>query len=60
MNKDFDVEEVKKMGKLMISILGLKGSPVGVNFLLKDEDFPTDAEVLKKHRYCQALMKANK
>lgn len=60
MNKDFDVEEVKKMGKLMISILGLKGSPVGINFLLKDEDFPTDAEVLKKHRYCQALMKANK
>jgi len=60
MNEDFDVEEFKKMGKLMISILGLKGSPVGVNFLLKDEDFPADAEVLKKHRYCQALMKANK
>lgn len=55
-----DVKEVKKMGKLMISILSLKGSPVGVKFLLKEENSPEDAEILKKHRYCQALMKASK
>jgi uncharacterized protein (DUF169 family) len=60
MTEVLDFKEVKKMGKLMISILGLKGSPVGVNFLLNDEDFPEDTEILKKHRYCQALMKANK
>lgn len=60
MDENFDVDEIKKMGKLMITILSLKGSPVGVNFLSQDEEVPTDAEILKKHRYCQALMKARK
>jgi uncharacterized protein (DUF169 family) len=44
----------------MISILGLNSSPVGVRFLKKDEEQPIDAEILQKHRYCQALMKARK
>ena len=60
MTEVLDFKEVKKMGKLMISTLDLKGSPIGVKFILNDEDFPEDTEILKKHRYCQALMKANK
>ncbi|HII84677.1 MAG TPA: DUF169 domain-containing protein [Methanobacterium subterraneum] len=55
-----DVNEVKRMGKSMKSILELGGYPVGVRFIEVDDDFPKDAEVLKKHRYCQALMKARK
>lgn len=58
MEKVIDFKEVRKMGKLIISILGLSRFPVGVKFLGKDDDFPEDAEVLQKHRYCQALMKA--
>lgn len=55
-----NVEEIKKIGQDMISILDLKNSPIGVRFLKKDDELPVDAEVLKKHRYCQALMKARK
>lgn len=58
MNDDMDVNSIRKMGKLMISILGLNGFPVGVKFLGIDDSLPEAAEVLKKHRYCQALMKA--
>ncbi len=58
MKEVMDVKEVRTMGKLMISLLDLTGFPVGVKFISKDDDFPEDAEVLKKHRYCQALMKA--
>lgn len=59
MREVVDINEVRRMGKLMISLLGLKGFPVGVKFLVKDDKFPEDAELLKKHRYCQALMKAH-
>jgi uncharacterized protein (DUF169 family) len=59
MTEVLDVKEVRKIGKLMISLLDLNGFPVGVKFLVNDEDFPEDTEVLKKHRYCQALMKAH-
>jgi len=59
MNEVLDVKEVRKIGKLMISLLDLNGFPVGVKFLVNDEDFPENTEVLKKHRYCQALMKAH-
>ncbi len=38
------------------AILGLESSPVGVKFI-KDR-IPENAKVLKKHRYCQAVMKA--
>lgn len=55
-----EVIEVQKIGKEMISILDLNNSPVGVRFLQADEEKPANAEVLQKHRYCQALMKARK
>jgi uncharacterized protein (DUF169 family) len=58
MEEFMDVKEVGNMGKSMKSILDLDGFPVGVNFLVNDDDFPKNAEILKKHRYCQALMKA--
>lgn len=60
MKEVMDVNEVKNMGKTMKSILHLDKYPVGVKFLVDADDFPKDAEVLKKHRYCQALMKARK
>lgn len=42
----------------MISILGLRGSPIGVR-LLRDGDLPPEGvERLQQHRYCQALMRA--
>ena len=53
-----NIEEVRKIGQEMISILELNRSPVGVRFLEKEEDQPANAEILQKHRYCQALMKA--
>lgn len=40
----------------MISILNLSNSPVGVRFLENSEE--KNAEIVKKHRYCQTLMKA--
>ncbi|MBC7100758.1 DUF169 domain-containing protein [Methanothermobacter tenebrarum] len=40
------------------TILGLEASPVGVKFI-KDK-MPENAKVLKKHRYCQGVMKARK
>lgn len=58
MGEILDINEVGSMGKSMKSILDLDGFPVGVKFLKKDENFQKDAEILKKHRYCQALMKA--
>jgi uncharacterized protein (DUF169 family) len=58
MREDVDVNEIKKMGKHMISILSLNGFPVGVKFMGTDDALPENVEVLKKHRYCQALMKA--
>lgn len=60
MGEIMDVNEVKRMGKTMKSILHLDKYPVGVKFLEDVDDFPKDAEILKKHRYCQALMKARK
>jgi uncharacterized protein (DUF169 family) len=42
----------------MVELLDLSGSPVGVRFLGPDDELPAGAEMLKGHRYCQALMKA--
>lgn len=39
----------------MMSILDLSYSPVGVKFT---DEVPENAVILRKHRYCQALMKA--
>jgi uncharacterized protein (DUF169 family) len=58
MKEVMDVKELKNMGKTMKLILELGGYPVGVKFLADYDDFPKDAEILKKYRYCQALMKA--
>ncbi len=51
------VEMVKESGLQMRMILGLSSYPVGVKFLYTKENVP-NAEVLDKHRYCQALAKA--
>lgn len=52
------INEIQKMGQELISILDLNNFPVGVKFLEKTEEQPVNTEVLQKHRYCQALMKA--
>ncbi|KAF5075364.1 putative ArCR [anaerobic digester metagenome] len=53
-----DTDKIKAISKEMISILNLGSSPVGVRFLEDSEQKPEGAEILEKHRYCQALMKA--
>lgn len=53
-----ELEKIQDIGAGMISILGLSGSPIGVKLVPFNEGRPPDAEVLEKHRYCQALMKA--
>lgn len=51
------IEEIRKMGIRMKEIVGLSASPVGVRFLATKD--PVDgAQLLDKHRYCQALMLA--
>lgn len=52
-------EIVRNSGLQMRLILGLSSYPVGVKFLNTDEPVP-NAEILDKHRYCQALMKARR
>lgn len=59
MTNVMDGNEFRTMGKIMISLLDLNGFPVGVKFLENSDVLPKDAEVLKNHRYCQALMKAH-
>lgn len=51
--------EFRKLGEEMKNILDLKWSPVGVRLMAAEKDVP-NAEVLTKHRYCQAVMKARK
>ncbi|ABK15010.1 MAG: DUF169 domain-containing protein [Methanothrix sp.] len=51
-----DIEDLRELGSRMIAILGLSTSPVGVRFLMDGE--VEGAEVLHRHRYCQALMRA--
>jgi len=50
--------DFKMISRKMREILDLKRYPVGVKFLKKDDKFPVEAEIIKKNRYCQALMKA--
>lgn len=52
-----NTEMVKRSGLQMRLILGLSSYPVGVRFLDTKESVP-NAEVLDRHRYCQALAKA--
>jgi uncharacterized protein (DUF169 family) len=51
------INDIKRMGMRMRSILGMSSSSVGVR-LLDTNERVTNAEILEKHRYCQALMKA--
>jgi len=48
---------ISETAREMISILNLNASPVGVKFT---DEVPENAVTLKKHRYCQALMRARK
>lgn len=50
--------EIQSLGNRMISILDLKASPVGVKLLSDEGNSPQQALRLRRHRYCQALMKA--
>jgi uncharacterized protein (DUF169 family) len=52
------LNKIKQSDKAMAKILDLSASPVGVRFLGEGTGYPEGAEVLKQHRYCQALMKA--
>lgn len=56
--KQSTVETIKTMGDSMTSILGLSGSAVGVRLLTPEDEKPAEADILHRHRYCQALMKA--
>ena len=60
MVSDETVQQIKQSGKAMATILGLTIFPVGVRFLREGTDYPEGAEVLKQHRYCQALMRARR
>lgn len=51
---------IRGHGASMIRILGLVGSPMGVRLLAAEEGDPPGALVLRRHRYCQALMRARR
>ena len=55
-----DAAQVVEMGREMRSLLGLSGSPVGVALIRSGEPRPDGALELRRHRYCQAVMKARK
>ncbi|MDZ7742151.1 MAG: DUF169 domain-containing protein [Bacteroidota bacterium] len=52
------MEQIKLKAKSVKEILGLNTFPVGVRFIFNKSQMPGDAEKVKHHRYCQALMKA--
>lgn len=60
MKTSINIAQIRAIGTKMILILGLSGSPVGVRLLTAPEELPDSAETLKKHRYCQAVMKARR
>ena len=53
-------EDVRELGRKMIALLDLAGSPVGVRLLFDESKAPTGARALKHHRYCQVVMKARR
>lgn len=55
-----EVDQIREIGKRMISVLNLSFSPVGVRLVAGGQEFPNDSQRLKQHRYCQALMKARR
>lgn len=52
-------QEIASYGTKLRALLGLSCSAVGVR-LLQDREPPDSAQVLKHHRYCQALMRARR
>jgi uncharacterized protein (DUF169 family) len=57
---DLTPDRVRELGGTMITILGLRGSPVGVRLLFDGAPGVVGARALKHHRYCQAVMKARR
>lgn len=53
-----DAQEVRAQARQVISTLGLRFSPVGVRLLSDESEQADGAKVLRKHRYCQAVMRA--
>ena len=60
MGSHIKLEDVKEAARRIISILGLSTHPVGVRFLPPRAALPLGAERLEQHRYCQALMRAQR
>lgn len=55
------LESIKEQTLLLKNSLSLSYSPIGVKFIYKEEDKSNASfEVLSRHRYCQALMKARR
>lgn len=53
------LESIKEKTLLLKNSLSLSYSPIGVKFIYNEEDkSKATFEILSKHRYCQALMKA--
>lgn len=52
------IEQVRQAGNVMRTTLGLLNSPVGVALIGSKQLLPAGAQVLQRHRYCQALMRA--
>jgi len=54
------VDEIRAYGQRIASILQLSGQVVGVRLLPEGTEPPGKPQLLKQHRYCQALMKARR
>ena len=53
------ITSLRDMGAKIARLVGLSGSAVGVR-LISDQGIPPGANVLKQHRYCQALARARR
>jgi uncharacterized protein (DUF169 family) len=58
MNTHPSLDIVQNMGRRTTEILDLSLPPVGVCLLATPDQFPAGAQMLVRHRYCQALMRA--
>ncbi len=51
---------IRVHARRMKDILGLAAQTVGVKFIAAGAGAPENAEILERHRYCQALMLARR
>ena len=51
-----EIGQYRQAAREMVSLLGLRRSPVGVRFLIAGKSLPEGVRILDRHRYCQALM----